>query len=78
MLLGKGAQPNDYMDEWERFNETILPEKEEFYSNLSMEDITHAYYVHGKRVCKDFEIKNLGEYYDLYLKSDTLLLDDIF
>ena len=55
-----------------------MPEKEEFYSNLNMEDITDADYMHAKRVCKDFEIKNLGEYHDLYLKSDTLLLADVF
>ena len=66
------------MDEWEKFNETSLPEKEEFYSNLNMEVITNSDYLHTKRVCKDFEIKNLGEYHDLYLKSDTLLLADVF
>ena len=43
-----------------------------------MEDITDADYAHAKRVCKDFEIKNLGEYYDLYVQSDTLLLADVF
>ena len=43
-----------------------------------MEEITDADYMHGKRVCKDFEIKKLDEYHDLYLKSDTLLLVDIF
>ena len=43
-----------------------------------MEDITDADYMQGKRVCKDFEIKNLGEYHDLYLKSDTLILADLF
>ena len=57
---------------------TSLPEKEEFYSNLNVEDNTDADYIHAKRVCKDFEIKNLGEYHDLYLKSDTLLLADVF
>ena len=62
------------MDEWGKFNETTLPEKEEFYSNLNAEDITDGDYMHAKRVCKDFEIKNLGEYHDLYPKSDTLLL----
>ena len=51
------------MDDWERFNKTSLPEKEDFYSHLNMEDITdYADYAHTKRVCKDFEIKNLGEF----------------
>ena len=73
MLLIKGVCPYGYMDEWEQFDETTLPEKEDFYGNLNMEDITDVDYMHAKRVCKDFEIKNLGEYHDLYLKSDTLL-----
>ena len=77
LLLKKGVYPYEYMHEWEKFNEITLPEKEEFYSNLNM-DITDADYMHGKRVCKDFEIKHLGEYHDLYLKSETLLLVDVF
>ena len=60
------------------FNETTLLEKEEFCSNLNMEEITDADYMYGKRVCKDFEIKHLGENHDLYLRSDTLLLADVF
>ena len=40
-----------------------------------MEDITDADYAQAKRVCKDFEIKNLGEHHDLYIQSDTLLAD---
>ena len=43
-----------------------------------MEDITDADYAHAKRVCKNFIIKILGEYYDLYVLSDTLLLADVF
>ena len=78
LLLRKGVYSYEYMDDWEKFNETALPEKEEFYSNLNLEYITDADYMHGKRVCKDFGIKNLGEYHDLYLKSDTLLLADVF
>ena len=43
--------------------------KHHFYSYLIMEDIINADYTHAKRVCKDFGIKNLGKYYDLYVQS---------
>ena len=43
-----------------------------------MEDITNAEYMHARRVCKDFEIKNSGEYHNLYLKNDASLLSDVF
>ena len=78
MFLKKGLYPCEYMGDWERFNETTLPEKEEFCSNLIMEDITDADYMHGKRVCKDFQINNLGEDHDLYLKGDISLLAGAF
>ena len=78
LLLRKGVCSYEYMDDWEKFNETLFPEKENFYSHLNMEDITDADYTHAKRVCKDFGIKNLGEYHDLYVQSDTLLLVDVF
>ena len=77
-LFRKGVYSNKYMDDWEKFNETLLIEKEDIYSHLNMEDITDADYKHGKRVCKDFEIKNLGQYFDLYLESDALFLADVF
>ena len=77
LLLRKVAYPYEYMDDWEKFNETTLSEKEEFYSNLNMEDITDADYMHAETVSKDFELKNLGEHHDLYLKSDTLVLADV-
>ena len=54
------------MNDWEKFNETLLPEKEDFYGHLNMEDITDVDYVYTKRVCKDFEIKNLGEYQEYH------------
>ena len=54
LFLRKGVYPYEYMNEWEKLNETTLPEKEEFYCNLNMEDITDADYMHGRRVCKDF------------------------
>ena len=66
------------MDSWERFDETSLTKKEDFYSNLNMEGITNVDYKHAKRVWKNFKIKKLGEYHDLYVQSDTLLLADVF
>ena len=66
------------MNDWEKFNKTSLPKKEEFYNNFGMEDNTEADYMYAKRVCKDLEIKTLGEYHDLNLKKDTLLLNDVF
>ena len=66
------------MDDWEKFNETSSPEKEEFYSNLNVEEITDSDYSHAKRICKNLEIKDLGEYHDFYLKSDSLLLHGVF
>ena len=76
--MQKGVYSYEYMSDWKSFNETSLHEKEDFYSHLNMEDITDADYAHAKRVCKDFEIKNLGEYHDLYVQSNTLLLADVF
>ena len=49
------------MDDWDKFNEASLSEIEDFYSHLNMEDIADADDLHAKRVCKDFEIKNLGD-----------------
>ena len=58
LFLRKGVYPYEYMDDWEKFNETSLPEKEDFCSHLNMEDITGADYAYAKRICKDFE-KNI-------------------
>ena len=66
------------MDDWEKFTETTLSEKEDFYIQLTMEDITNADHAHANRVFKDYERKNLEEYHDLYIQSDTLLLADVF
>ena len=64
------------MDSWERFNETSLPDKA-FYSNLNMKDITDVDYKHAKMVFRNLINKNLGDYHDLYVQSDTLLLADV-
>ena len=77
LLLRKGVYPYEYMDNWERFNETSLPSKESFYSNLNMEDIDDIDYRHGNNVFNEFKLNNLGDYHDLYVQSDTLLLADV-
>ena len=66
------------MDTWEKFNEISLPSKEDFYSNLNMEDINDIDYTHANNVFKVFKLENLGNYHDLYVQSDTLLLADVF
>ena len=78
ILLRKGVYPYEYMDEWNKFNEKVLPGKESFYSNLTLEKITETDYAHANNVFKKFNINNLGDYHDLYVESDTLLLADIF
>ena len=78
LLLRKGVYPYEYMDSWQKFDETSLPEKEAFYSNLNIEDITDVDYRHGKTVFEYLINKNLGDYHDLYVQSDTLLLADVF
>ena len=65
-MLQKSVHTYEYMNDWKRFSETLLPEKEDFYSSLNMKDFTDADYRHAKRVWEDFEIKNVGKYHDKY------------
>ena len=78
LLLGKGVYPYEYMDSWERFNETELPDRKEFRSNLNKEDITKDDYKHAQKVWKTCNTKNLGDYDDVYVQADTLQLGDVF
>ena len=78
MLLRKGVYPYEYMDGWDKFNEKLIPSKELFYSNLTLENISEVDYMHANNVFKTFELNNLGDYHDLYVRSDTLLLADVF
>ena len=78
LLSRKGVYPYEYADNWERFSEISLPSKEDFYSNLNMEDISAIDYRHANNVFKRFKLENLGNYHDLYVQSDTLLLADVF
>ena len=78
LMLRKGVYPYEYGDTWERFSEISLPRKEDFYSNFNMEDISDIDYRHANNVFKVFKLENLGDYRDLYVQSDTLLLADVF
>ena len=66
------------MGSWERFDETSLSDKEAFYSNLNMEDITDVDYRHGKKIFEYLINKKLDDYHELFVQSDTLLLADVF
>ena len=78
LLLRKGVYPYEYMDSFERFKETQLPPIESFFSSLRDEAITTDDYAHAKNVWNKFKCVNLGDYHDLYLKTDVLLLADIW
>ena len=77
LMAQKGVYPYDYMDSFDKFNES-LPNKEDFYSILNDEHISDKDYEHAKDVWNTFSLKNMGEYHDLYLQSDILLLADVF
>ena len=66
LLVRKVVYPYEYMDSWERFDETLLPGKEAFYSSLNIKDITDVDNRHAKKVFKNFNNKNLGDYHDLW------------
>ena len=78
LLLRKGVYPSEFMDSWEKFNETTFPNRKTFYGKLYLEDITDEDYIHAQKVFEELKLKNFGEYHDLYVQSDTLLLADIF
>ena len=78
LLLRKGLYPYEYMDDWDRFNEEKLPNKSCLYSSLNVEDISEIDYRHALNVFNKFNIKDLGEYHDPYVQSDTILLADVF
>ena len=78
LMSQKGVYPYDYMDSFEKFNEKELPTKDQFYSILNDQHITDDEYNHAKEVWNTFMIRTLGDYHDLYLVSDVLLLTDVF
>ena len=78
LMSRKGVYPLDFMDCFEKVNLTKLPTKEQFYSILNDQHIMNEEYKQAKKVWKTFSIKTMGEYHGLYLKSDVILLADVF
>ena len=78
LLIRKGIYPYEYMDSWDRFEETALPPASSFYSKLNMSGVSNQDYEHACNVWRDFGIRILGEYHDLYLRTDVILLANVF
>ena len=78
LLCRKGVYPYDYMDSFERFNETKLPKKEEYYNSLKKQEISDEEYDFAKTVWEKFKLKDIGELHDLYMNVDVMILADVF
>ena len=78
LMKKKGVYPYDYMNSFEKFEDIRLPKKEDFFSAMNNEHITDEEYQHAQNVWGEFGLLSMGEYHDLYLKSDILLLTDVF
>lgn len=78
LLERKGVFPYDYIDGWAKLEEDKLPQKSDFYSRLTESDVSEDDYQFAHNVWRVFNIKSMGEYADLYLKTDILLLADVF
>ena len=78
LLIRKGIYPYEYMDSWDKFEETSLNRTEKFYSNLNMPGVSDSNYEHACRVWQEFGIRNMGEYHDLYLRTDVILPANVF
>jgi len=78
LLMRKGIYPYEYMNSWDRFNETQLPPQNAFYSALTSTGISEEDYQHAQEVWTKFDCATLGDYSDLYCRTDVLLLADVF
>ena len=78
LMITKGVYPYDYMDSFKKFEDTVLPSKYQFYSFLNDEHISDKDYKHAQNVWNTFKLTSMGDYHDLYLQSDILLLADVF
>ena len=78
LMKNKGVYPYDYVESCEKFDDKKLPSKNDFYGILNKEHITDEQYQHAQNVWETFKFKSMGDYHDLYLGSDVLLLADVF
>ena len=78
LLVRKGVYPYKYMDGWDRFKETSLSPASRFHSKLNMLGISNEDYAHALEIWEKFNITNLGVYHDLYLRTDVILLANVF
>ena len=78
LLIRKEVYPYEYMNSWDKFEETRLPNIDKFYSKLNMSGISESEYQHARNFWDKFKLKNIGDYHDLYLKTDVILLTNVF
>ena len=78
LLTRKGIYPYEYMSSWYKLKESQRPPIEAFYSSLNMSNVSEGDYEHAQRVWKEFRIHSLGEYHNLYLRTDVILLVNVF
>ena len=78
LLLRKDVYPYEYMTDGRKFEDVRLPSSEHFYNRLTETPVSDEDYVHAQNVWSAFEMRTLGDYHDLYLKTDVLLLADVF
>ena len=77
LVSRKGVYPYEFMDNFEKFKKQSLPKKTSFFSRLKQEKISEEDFLHAQKVWKECKLKNMGDYHDLYLKTDVLLLSDV-
>ena len=77
LVSRKGVYPYEFMDDFEKFKKQSLPKKTSFFSRLTQKKVSDEDFEHAQRVWKEFELKNMGDFHDLYLKTDVLLLADV-
>ena len=78
LMKKKGDYPYDFMDTIEKFDDQQLPSKDDIYSQHNSEHISDEQYRHAQKIWSTVDLKNMGQYHDLYLESDNFLLSDVF